>query len=104
MRGVIPPLNICIHDVHRNLHFTLSQDKHTLHKITDAVKSLDVDCEVKVNAVSIFKTLSTTTKRGAEANLVPLYFCVLFYTNIIFTDGLTDCMEFNDTVWTEAAL
>jgi len=88
----------CIHDVHMSLHFTLMQNGHTQHNITDAVKSFEVDSKVKINVVSIFRILNTTTKRDAGDNSAPsilLYFVLYKY----YFDR-----RFNDTVWPEAAL
>jgi hypothetical protein len=89
---------ISIQDLYRILHFTLRQNGHTWHNITDAVKSFEVDCKVKINVVSIFRIQNTTTKRGAGDNSAPpilLYFDLYKY----YFDR-----RFNDTVWPEAAL
>jgi hypothetical protein len=69
-------------DVHRSLNFTLRQNVHTQHNITDEVKSCEVDCKVKINVFSIFRIINTTTKRGAGDNSAPLilwYFVLYTY-------------------------
>lgn len=93
-----PHYSIDIQDVHRSLQFTLGQNGHTQHNITDAVKSFEVDCKVKINVVSVSRILNTTRRRGAGDNSAPpmlLYFVLYKY----YFDK-----RFNDTVWPEAAL